>query len=83
MSDLNPKTYELKCVDCGRRYDPEEVPYLCPDCRERQEPGRALRGVLEVDYDYERLAKVFNREYLANCTLAGTRRYFPLLPLSE
>ncbi len=76
-------SYQLKCVDCDGRYDPGEVLYLCPSCSQEQAPGRALRGVLEVDYDYGLLARQFNREYLAGCSLAGTRRYMPLLPLAD
>lgn len=83
MTGLNSIPYQLKCVDCGHGYDPGEVPYVCPVCSEEQEPGRALLGVLEVDYDYERLAIEFDRDYLVGCALRGTRRYFPLLPLSD
>ncbi len=83
MSDLKAGPFQLKCVDCDGRYDPEEILYVCPVCSGVQKPGRALRGVLEVDYDYDLLSRQFNREYLAGCTLRGTRRYFPLLPLSD
>ncbi len=83
MSDYTSKPYKLKCADCGRRYEPDEVRYVCPDCSEKQESGRALRGVLEVDYDYKRLTESFNRDYLASCAQVGTRRYFPLLPLLD
>ena len=77
----NNLSYELVCVDTGRRYRPEEVSYLSPEGAKLQVAGRALRGVLEVAYDYSAIKRVFNREYLASCRLRGTHRYFPLLPI--
>lgn len=75
--------YLLQSVEDGTRYGPDEVEYLCPKWADRQQPGRALRGVLEVIYDYEHLKSVFTREYLKHCNARGTRRYMPLLPLSD
>jgi threonine synthase len=42
--------YHLICTDCGRRYDPREIEYLCPDCEAQHRDGECLRGVLRVEY---------------------------------
>ena len=75
--------YELVCTETGERFKPDEVRYLSPRAVGLQERGRALRGVLEVDYDYEVLQQRFNRVSLAETRTRGLRRYFPLLPLSS
>jgi threonine synthase len=66
--------HHLQCVLCGARYDPAEVAYTCPAC------GPA--GVLEVHYDYKRIA-----QRISSATLAEDRdptfwRYRALLPIS-
>ena len=66
----------LRCVTCGREYDPSEIEYTCPDCGPR-------RGTLEVIYDYERIAKVFNKETLTRDTERTMWRYLPLLPIED
>jgi len=66
----------LRCITCGREYDPNEIEYTCPDCGPR-------RGTLEVIYDYGRIAKVFNRETLARDDERTMWRYLPLLPIED
>ena len=75
--------YHLQSVVSGRRYRADEVEYLCPVASRKQQPGRALQGILEVVYDYDFLRTQFNRQYLEQSTKRGTQRYFPLLPLSN
>ncbi len=64
----------LRCITCGREYAPNEIEYTCPDCGPR-------RGTLEVIYDYERVAKIFNKETLSRDTEHTMWRYLPLLPI--
>ena len=75
--------YHLQSVVSGRRYRADEVEYLCPVASRKQQPGRALQGILEVVYDYDLLRTRFNRQYLEQTTKRGIHRYFPLLPLSD
>ncbi len=75
--------YYFRSVKTGKRYQADEVEYLCPDCEREQKPGRALQGVLEILYDYDLLKTKFNLDYLKRCSLRGTRRYLPLLPLAS
>ena len=48
----------LRCLLCGREYKPIEVIYTCPRC--------GYNGILEVNYNYEGIKKVFTKESLEN-----------------
>jgi threonine synthase len=43
--------HSLRCVECGAACSPGADRLLCPSCSSLQEPGQALRGVLEVVID--------------------------------
>jgi threonine synthase len=66
--------HHLQCVLCGARYDPAEVTYTCPAC--------GPLGVLEVHYDYERIARHISRAVLAEDHNPTIWRYRALLPIS-
>lgn len=63
----------LQCIHCGRQYTPAEVEYTCPAC--------GVGGILEVLYDYQRIAASFNKETLAANPDRSIWRYRPLLPV--
>jgi threonine synthase len=63
----------LQCVRCGRQYTAAEVEYTCPAC--------GVGGILEVLYDYKRIAASFHREALAANPDRSIWRYRPLLPV--
>jgi len=65
----------LKCVLCGKTYDPSDVSYTCPAC--------GLDGTLDVVYDYDSLRKVFSRETLASCNDMSMWRYGEILPIED
>jgi threonine synthase len=64
----------LQCVLCGARYDTIEVNYTCPAC--------GPLGVLEVHYDYDRIAQRISRATLAEDHEPTFWRYRALLPIS-
>jgi threonine synthase len=66
--------HHLQCVLCGARYDPAEVTYTCPAC--------GPLGVLEVHYDYERIAQRISLATLAEDRDPTFWRYRALLPVS-
>jgi threonine synthase len=66
--------HHLQCVLCGARYDPAEVTYTCPAC--------GPLGVLEVQYDYERIAQRISLATLAEDREPTFWRYRALLPVS-
>ena len=43
--------FHFRCTECGARYREDEVRYVCPACARLQEPGREVRGILEVRLD--------------------------------
>jgi threonine synthase len=64
----------LQCVLCGARYDPSKIEYTCPAC--------GPLGVLEVHYDYDRIAQRISRVTLMNNHDSTFLRYRALLPVS-
>jgi len=63
----------LRCMICGREYDPENVPYTCPSC--------GPEGILDVIYDYSLIARRFTKERLLSNRDLSIWRYLELLPL--
>jgi len=63
----------LKCLLCGAEFQPQEVDYTCSTCGEG--------GILEVLYDYDRIALLLQRENLAHDDDRSIWRYKPLLPV--
>jgi len=53
--------FQYRCSLCGKTYGRDEVRYLCPDCGRSYSPGMPLRGVLEAEFDYQSIAKRFDR----------------------
>ena len=66
--------HHLKCVICGAIYNPNKIEYTCPTC--------GPLGVLEVHYDYVRIAQRISRVTLMNDHDATFLRYRALLPVS-
>ncbi|MGE5632813.1 MAG: threonine synthase [Caulobacteraceae bacterium] len=69
------KVLKLKCVKCGREYNPEEVLYTCPDC--------GIDGILDVVLDYDRIKKELTHDYLKKNTDYSLWRYLPAIPLED
>jgi threonine synthase len=64
----------LTCLICGREYQPDEVAYVCPE--------HGNEGILDVRYDYGRIAHTLSRETLATNRDSSIWRYKPLLPVA-
>lgn len=75
--------YILECIDCRKRFVPNEAKYLCPICSGQQKPMQPLFGVLRCVYDYDSIKKQFNPETLASRTEQGFERFIELLPLAS
>ncbi|MEM7335151.1 MAG: threonine synthase [Chloroflexota bacterium] len=63
----------LMCLICGKEYQPDEVAYVCPD--------HGNEGILDVVYDYGRIAQSFSKENLSKNPDPTIWRYKPLLPV--
>ena len=65
----------LKCVLCGREFDPRSMVYTCPDC--------GPDGTLDVLYDLVDARKRINRKTLAADTRPSLWRYGEVLPVEK
>lgn len=65
----------LKCVKCGRTYNPDEVMYCCPVC--------GTEGTLDVIYDYEKLKNEITRDTFSKTHENSIWRYLSLLPVKD
>ncbi len=63
----------LKCLLCGKEYQPCDVAYICPD--------HGNDGILDVRYDYQRIGSRISRESLAANHDFSIWRYRELLPI--
>ncbi|MBE2235944.1 MAG: pyridoxal-phosphate dependent enzyme, partial [Anaerolinea sp.] len=64
----------LRCLICGKLYQPDEVAYVCP------EHGR--EGILDVEYDYGLISLRFSPQSLAAQRDPSIWRYRALLPIA-
>lgn len=69
------KVLKLKCVKCGREYNPAEILYTCTDC--------GIDGILDVILDYDRIKAELTRDYLSKNTDYSLWRYLPAIPLED
>jgi len=65
----------LTCVKCGREYRPDETRYTCHAC--------GIAGILDVRYDYDRIAGLLGRDDLERSRESTLWRYLPLLPVGD
>ena len=65
----------LRCVLCGKEYDPDLVMYTCPSC--------GLDGTLDVLYDYDQNKKKLSREYFSKLQQRSLWRYSSILPVKD
>jgi threonine synthase len=69
----------LKCLICGKEYQPDEVDYVCPD---HTRPGTGSdEGILDVRYDYDLIGRRVSQGDLLHDTNYTIWRYRPLLPV--
>jgi len=73
--------FQYRCSLCSRTYGRDEVRYLCPTCGRDYAPGMPLRGVLEVEFDYQDIAKRFHRSQPDWDLFSPVEReYYPVYP---
>ncbi|MEM7033166.1 MAG: threonine synthase [Chloroflexota bacterium] len=65
----------LKCLICGKTYQPDEIEYVCPD--------HGNNGIVDVVYDYALIKRTFSRESLQQNKDQTIWRYSPLLPIAS
>jgi len=76
--------FVYQCSNCGKRYQRDEVRYLCPLCMRDYRPGIPLLGVLLAQLDYTVIRKKFNKSKLDwNLFSAVEEKFFPPLPVGN
>ncbi len=63
----------LKCLICGKEYQPDEIEYVCPD--------HGNEGIVDVQYDYELISRRISQGDLLHSTNYTIWRYKTLLPV--
>lgn len=63
------------CLICNKRYEKGQFDYVCPD--------HGDEGILDIQYDYDAVKKVFTKDQLAVNKDLSIWRYRPLLPVDE
>ena len=64
----------LACTLCGETYDPEQVIYTCPN-------HTGVKGILEVEYDYDAVLDRFDADLDGNIT--DQWKYRAFLPVGD
>src|SRR5690606_25649123 len=64
----------LKCLVCGKEYQPGEVQYVCPD--------HGDDGIVDVQYDYDLISQRISPQQLRENQDYTIWRYKPLLPVA-
>lgn len=64
----------LECTLCHEVYEDKKL-NTCPVCGEK--------GILEINYDYNKIQKVFSKKILQKNKQTNIFRYLPLLPLDN
>jgi threonine synthase len=79
---MNP--FEYQCSQCGRRYQRDEVRYLCPECAQGYRPGQPLNGVLLAQFDYGAIRRKFSKDRPDwNLFSAVEEKFFPPIPVGN
>jgi len=66
---------QYRCTICHQTFPADRELYTCVSCGEK--------GILDIEYDYEKIKAVFTKEYLLNSKDYSIWRYLPLLPVEE
>jgi threonine synthase len=76
--------FVYQCSNCGKRYQRDEVRYLCPLCARDYRPGIPLLGVLSAQFDYTVIRKKFNKfKPDWNLFSAVEEEFFPPIPVGN
>jgi threonine synthase len=79
--------FHFCCTECGTSYREEEVQLVCPACTTKQEPGGAIRGVLEVAIDalpsQWPAAPAYSAEFLNAFLPISSAEFLPPIPVGN
>ncbi|MBW6515922.1 MAG: threonine synthase [Candidatus Cloacimonetes bacterium] len=72
-----------RCTLCQAEYQRSEVQYLCPDCSKDNKKGTPLKGVLEVLFDYQKIAEQWRIKPNIELFSPIEKRYYPEIPVGN
>jgi len=76
--------FVYQCNNCGKRYQRDEVRYLCPLCAGDYRPGMPLIGVLSAEFDYGAIRKKFRKDKPDwNLFSAVEEKFYPPIPVGN
>lgn len=75
MTPALPKVTGLRCLLCARAYAHGDVEYTCPSC--------GIEGILDVEYDADRVGREFSRGDAERDRERSIWRYRAFLPLPD
>jgi len=64
---------QFRCTLCDRTYPPSDDLFTCPHCGEK--------GILDIEYDYERMKELVNPIYFRNNRDRSMWRYLPMMSI--
>ncbi|MFW5889245.1 MAG: threonine synthase [Bacillota bacterium] len=64
-----------RCTKCNEKFSVDNELLVCPNCLEK--------GILDIEYDYDKIKKVMDKAYFRNNQDYSIWRYLPLLPVEE
>jgi threonine synthase len=76
--------FVYQCNECGKRYERDDVRYLCPLCSGDCQPGQPLLGVLSARFDYPAVRKKFRKDRPDwSWFSAVEEQFYPHLPVGD
>ncbi len=64
-----------RCTICHKFFKPDEVDLTCPNCGEK--------GILDIEYDYDKLKTILSKEYFNNNKDHSMWRYYPIMGIEK
>lgn len=71
--------YYFECTTCGKKYEHDEVEYLCPVCEKENTPDIPPKGILKTLYHYGRIKHLAKSKKLFD--KLKSKEYRELLPI--
>ena len=73
--------FYFQCITCGKRYPPDKVTYLCPDCEKTNNTNYPPQGILKTVYNYQKIKDLYNNENLFQELI--NNKFIQLLPINS
>lgn len=73
----------FRCTQCSKEFKPEGLHYLCDVCSQDYRAGMPLLGVLEAMFDYEGIAKAWQKKPEPLLFSAVDPKFYPPIPVGN